>query len=78
MGSLRMLPSANVLMRKLSLAWKTAEMADRAKSSFLSAASHDLRQPLQTLKLLQAALEPHHPAARLANLSLQSGSRWTP
>jgi CheY-like chemotaxis protein len=36
-------------------------MADRAKSSFLAAASHDLRQPLQTLKLLQAALEPHHP-----------------
>ncbi|MGB6395244.1 MAG: MASE1 domain-containing protein, partial [Bradyrhizobium sp.] len=47
---------------ELSLAWKTAEMADRAKSSFLAAASHDLRQPLQTLKLLQAALEPHHPS----------------
>ena len=43
---------------KLSLAWKTAEMADRAKSSFLAAASHDLRQPLQSLKFLQAALEP--------------------
>jgi PAS domain S-box-containing protein len=27
------------------LAWKTAELADRAKSSFLAAASHDLRQP---------------------------------
>src|SRR6195256_2856224 len=47
---------------KLSLAWKTAEMADRAKSSFLAAASHDLRQPLQTLKFLQAALEPHYPS----------------
>jgi PAS domain S-box-containing protein len=45
---------------ELSLAWKTAEQADRAKSSFLAAASHDLRQPLQTLKLLQAALEPHN------------------
>jgi len=53
---------------ELSLAWKTAEMADRAKSSFLSAASHDLRQPLQTLKLLQAALEPHHPSGEARKL----------
>jgi PAS domain S-box-containing protein len=50
------------LDEELLLARKTAEMADRAKSSFLAAASHDLRQPLQTLKLLQAALEPHHPS----------------
>ncbi len=53
---------------ELSLAWKSAEMADRAKSSFLAAASHDLRQPLQTLKLLQAALELHHPAGDTRNL----------
>ena len=53
---------------KLSLAWKTAERADRAKSSFLAAASHDLRQPLQTLKLLQAALESHHPSGEARNL----------
>lgn len=53
---------------ELSLAWKSAEMADRAKSSFLAAASHDLRQPLQTLKLLQAALELHHPAGEARNL----------
>jgi PAS domain S-box-containing protein len=53
---------------ELSLAWKSAEMADRAKSSFLAAASHDLRQPLQTLKLLHAALEPHHPGGEARNL----------
>jgi PAS domain S-box-containing protein len=53
---------------ELSLAWKSAEVADRAKSSFLAAASHDLRQPLQTLKLLQAALEPHHPSGEARNL----------
>ena len=33
-----------------------AESADAAKSRFLSAASHDLRQPLQTLALLQGLL----------------------
>ena len=53
---------------ELSLAWKSAELADRAKSSFLAAASHDLRQPLQTLKLLQAALEPHHPSGEARKL----------
>lgn len=53
---------------ELSLARKSAEMADRAKSSFLAAASHDLRQPLQTLKFLQAALEPHHPGSEARDL----------
>jgi PAS domain S-box-containing protein len=53
---------------ELSLARKSAELADRAKSSFLAAASHDLRQPLQTLKFLQAALEPHHPSGEARNI----------
>jgi PAS domain S-box-containing protein len=53
---------------ELSLAWKSAELADRAKSSFLAAASHDLRQPLQTLKLLQAALESHHASGEALKL----------
>ncbi len=48
-------------LRAGEAAWKSAGLADRAKSSFLAAASHDLRQPLQTLRLLHAALEPHHP-----------------
>jgi PAS domain S-box-containing protein len=46
---------------EISRAWKSAALADQAKSSFLSAASHDLRQPLQTLKFLTASLEPHLP-----------------
>ena len=53
---------------ELSRAWKSAELADRAKSSFLAAASHDLRQPLQTLRFLQAALEPHHPNGEARNV----------
>jgi len=48
----------------ISRAQKSAERADRAKSSFLAAASHDLRQPLQTLRFLHEALE-RQPARRL-------------
>ena len=40
----------------LSASKRTAELASIAKSRFLAAASHDLRQPLQTLSLLQGLL----------------------
>ena len=53
---------------RLQDAWKSAELANRAKSSFLAAANHDLRQPLQTLKLLQAALETHHASGEARKL----------
>jgi len=46
--------------QEISRAQKSAELANQAKSSFLAAASHDLRQPLQTLRFLQGALEQHH------------------
>ncbi len=46
---------------EISRARRSAELADRGKSSFLAAASHDLRQPLQTLRFLQGSLEQHHP-----------------
>ena len=38
---------------------KRAEQANLAKSHFLAAASHDLRQPLHAMVLYQNALEPH-------------------
>ena len=40
----------------LEEAKQAAETATKAKSRFLAAASHDLRQPLQTLALLQGML----------------------
>ena len=40
----------------LETARRDAEAANTAKSRFLAAASHDLRQPLQTLSLLQGLL----------------------
>ncbi len=41
---------------ELDVAKRRAETANVAKSRFLAAASHDLRQPLQTLALLQGLL----------------------
>ncbi|WP_109107028.1 PAS domain S-box protein [Azospirillum sp. TSO35-2] len=38
---------------------EAAEEADRSKNRFLAAASHDLRQPLQSILLFAEALRPH-------------------
>jgi PAS domain S-box-containing protein len=51
---------------ELASARKIAEEANRAKSAFLAAASHDLRQPLQAMRILQGTLaqQIHDSAAR--------------
>ena len=44
---------------ELGIAKQQADQANTAKSRFLAAASHDLRQPLQTLALVQGLLAKH-------------------
>jgi len=44
------------LNQRLKSALDSAEAANRAKTRFLASASHDLRQPIQTLSLFAAAL----------------------
>ncbi|AWK85550.1 PAS domain S-box protein [Azospirillum thermophilum] len=45
--------------QELRSAKDEAERANLAKSKFLAAASHDLRQPLQSLFFFSASLDPH-------------------
>jgi two-component system CheB/CheR fusion protein len=52
----------------LARAEREARMANVAKSRFLAAASHDLRQPLQSLKLVQGLLARSMPDAKAQRL----------
>ena len=60
--------------RVLVEAGRAAELANLTKSRFLAAASHDLRQPLQTLSLLHGALRQQL-ADREALAALTSAER---
>lgn len=59
--------------RALEAAKQVAETANIAKSSFLAAASHDLRQPLQTLVLLQGLLATAVVGTKAKGLSVRIG-----
>ncbi len=57
------------LNRRLEAALEKAEAASRAKTRFLAAASHDLRQPIHTLSLFGAALAMCNLDARTRQIS---------
>jgi CheY-like chemotaxis protein/nitrogen-specific signal transduction histidine kinase len=67
--------------QRLALAVKEAEAASHAKTRFLAAASHDLRQPIHTIALLAGVLKLRHAsddsaeAVRLLDTVVQSLSR---
>ncbi|MFN4155335.1 MAG: chemotaxis protein CheB [Paracoccaceae bacterium] len=64
----------------LHAAMAEADRATRAKSRFLASASHDLRQPLQSMALLHKLLAPHKRStegARLAALLDQTLNSMT-
>ena len=56
-SAIRDISERKLAHRQLKDAREDAERANRAKSAFLAAASHDLRQPIQTLSLLNRVLE---------------------
>lgn len=56
------------LARELRVQKEAAEQANIAKSSFLAAASHDLRQPVHALGLLVGALQGHAMTAEMRGL----------
>lgn len=58
---------------ELVAARKDADRANRAKSRFLATASHDLRQPMQTIRLLNAALLKMVPQPEIRELLAQQG-----
>jgi PAS domain S-box-containing protein len=55
-SAIRDVTERKAVERQLIEARQLAERADRSKSAFLAAASHDLRQPVQALNLLNSVL----------------------
>ena len=55
--SVRDITNTKHIETELRSAYREAEKADRAKTRFLAAASHDLRQPLQAISMFSGALK---------------------
>jgi signal transduction histidine kinase/ActR/RegA family two-component response regulator len=70
-SSIRELPEHSPVESDLIAAREAAERADQAKSRFLATASHDMRQPLQALSLLNGTLRRLCDEPTVAGLLLQ-------
>ncbi len=72
-AAIRDMTERRVVNEELVTARKEADRANRAKSRFLATASHDLRQPMQAIRLLNAAMTKIVPDADVRDLLQQQG-----
>jgi PAS domain S-box-containing protein len=72
-AAIRDTTESRIVNEELVAARKEAERANRAKSRFLATASHDLRQPMQTIQLLNASMLKFVPDPQVRELLQQQG-----